>query len=86
MSILGAKVFSLQHNLTGNCTKKGENLAAVSCSPMTLSSVGAGFGFWLTGKLGRAWVGALVGVRVGAWMLVLHVLVGWGYAVYTQQT
>ena len=32
-----------------------KNIAAVSCSPMTLGSAGPGFGFWLTGKLGRAW-------------------------------
>ena len=25
-------------------------------------------GIWLTGKLGRAWVGSWVGVWVGAWV------------------
>ena len=44
-------------------------VAAVSCSPVGYRLGGVGFGFWLTGKLGRAWV--------GAW--VVHGMVhGWG--------
>ena len=34
--------------------------AAVSCGPVTARLGGAGFGFWLTGKLCRAWFGAWV--------------------------
>ena len=44
-----------------------QDTAAVSCSPVTPMLGGVGFGFWLTGKPGRAWVGALV----GAWHLDL---------------
>ena len=40
------------------------NTAAVSCSPVPYRLGGVGFGFWLTGKLGRAWVGAWHGVWV----------------------
>ena len=32
--------------------------AAVSCSSVTARLGGIGFGIWLMGKLGRAWVGA----------------------------
>ena len=39
-------------------------LAAVSCSPTWCRLGGAGLGFWLTGKLGRAWVGAWVQVNL----------------------
>ena len=35
--------------------------AAVSCSPIPYYPAGVGLGFWLTGKLGHAWVGAWVG-------------------------
>ena len=34
--------------------------AAVSCSPDTPQLSRARLGFWLTGKLGHAWVGAWV--------------------------
>ena len=34
------------------------NTAAVSCSPVGYRLGGVGFGFWLTGKLRLAWVGA----------------------------
>ena len=30
-------------------------LASVSCSPSASPTAGTGLGFWLTGKLGRAW-------------------------------
>ena len=45
--------------------KTREGTAAISCSPDVSRFGGAGLGFWLTGKLGRAWVGAWV----GAWMV-----------------
>ena len=35
---------------------------------LPLDSVREGFGFWLTGKLGRAWVGTWVGGWVSAWV------------------
>ena len=40
-------------------------MAAVSCSPSAYPATGTGLGICLTGKLGRAWVGALV----SAWMV-----------------
>ena len=51
--------------------RERENLAAVSCSP-SLYMLGGVNGNMVTGKLGRAWVGAWV----GAW--VVHGMVhGW---------
>ena len=48
--------------------------AALSCSPVPYRFSGAGFGVWLTGKLGSAWVGAWRGAWcwcrvwcIGAW-------------------
>ena len=35
-----------------------QKIAAVSCSPVGYRLGGVKMGFWLTGKLGRAWVGA----------------------------
>ena len=35
-----------------------KSIAAVSCNPDVYKLGGAGLRFWLTGKLGRAWVGA----------------------------
>ena len=40
--------------------QKERDMAAVSCSPDAYRLGGVGFGFWLTGKLGHAWVGAWV--------------------------
>ena len=40
------------------------NITAVSCSPDVASSGGLKMGIWLTGKLGRAWVGAWPGAWV----------------------
>ena len=37
-----------------------QKIAAVSCSPNGYRLGGVKFGFWLTGKLGRAWVVAWV--------------------------
>ena len=37
----------------------------MSCSPMSYRLPATGFGFWLMGKLGRAWVGAWHGAWVG---------------------
>ena len=42
-------------------------IAPVSCRAVTIKLGGVGFGFWLMGKLGRAWYGALR----GAWVLGL---------------
>ena len=47
-------------------------IAAVSCSPDAFRLGGVGFGFWLTGKLGPAWVSAWVvhgisEVGLGGW-------------------
>ena len=55
---------------------------------MTPGSAGAGFGFWLTGKLSRAWVGFIGGawhlvvVKLGraldaAWCGAWHGALGW---------
>ena len=52
-----------------------DHLAAVSCSAVPYRLGGVGFVFWMTGKLGRAWVGAWV----GAW--VVHGISAWGYGV-----
>ena len=41
--------------------------AAVSCSASPYDSGGLTLGSGTTGKLGRAWVGAWVSVRVDAW-------------------
>ena len=42
-------------------TRISRNIAALSCSPAPYYPAGVRLGFWLTGKLGRAWVGAWVG-------------------------
>ena len=42
--------------------------AAVSCSPNAVMLGRVGFGFWLMGRLGRAWVGACVGAFNGVWV------------------
>ena len=47
-----------------------ESRAAVSCSPVAYRLGGAGFGFWLTGKLGRAW----------HWCMAVHGVVVLGLA------
>ena len=39
-------------------------IAPVSCRAVTIKLGGVGFGFWLMGKLGRAWYGALHGAWV----------------------
>ena len=44
--------------------KNAKDAAAVSCSANVAWLAGTGLGFWLTGKLGRAWVGAWVSVWV----------------------
>ena len=58
-----------------------KGLAAVSCSLNTPRLGGVGFGSGLTGKLGRAWVGAWVvhgvGVR-GVGVRGVRVHGGWG--------
>ena len=43
--------------------------AAVSCSPDVYRLGGVGLGFWLTGKLGRAWVGSWHGAWVHGWVM-----------------
>ena len=57
---------------SSNVVLNRKHIAAVSCSPDEYRLGGAGLGFWLTGKLGSAWVSAWVGAWVGAW--VVH---GW---------
>ena len=52
--------------------RKLEQLAAVSCSPMSYRLGRVGFGFWLTGKLGRAWVWFCAWVVGGLVRLVLQ--------------
>ena len=56
-----------EHDLNGERCSRGsdpntvtvkflsQGRAAVSCSPVPYRFGGVGFGFWLTGKLGRAW-------------------------------
>ena len=41
-------------------------VAAISCSAMSYRLGRVGFGFWLTGKLGCAWIGAWFGAWDGA--------------------
>ena len=43
-----------------------QEIAAVWCSPDVAMLGGVKMGFWLTGKLGRAWVGAWVVHGLGA--------------------
>ena len=53
-----------------------QHIAAVSCSLNVSRLGGVKMGFWLTGKLGRAWVGTWH----GAWMVVVVVwIVSWGW-------
>ena len=56
--------------------------AAVSCSSVRYSTGGVGFGFWLTGKLGRAWVGAWMvhGMVHGWWWWWVLMMMMWGWA------
>ena len=44
------------------------NIAAVSCSPVAYASGGVRSVYFLTGKLGRAWIGAWFGEWRGAWL------------------
>ena len=46
--------------------------AAVSFSPDAYRLGGVKIGFWLTGKLGRAWVDAWCGAWHGAWCGAWH--------------
>ena len=56
-------------------------VAAVSCSPDAYRFGGVGFGFWLTGKLGRAWHRCMDGAWVhGSLVVVWCVIVIWGIA------
>ena len=54
---------SIADRLNGNDKEQGSDIctqAALSCSLTGPRLGGAGLGFWLMGKLGRAWVGAWV--------------------------
>ena len=46
------------------------NRAAVSCSPDVYRLGGVGFGFWLTGKQGRAWHRCMGGAWVHGMVLL----------------
>ena len=52
--------------------------AAVSCSADTVRLGGVGFGFWLTGKLGHAWVSAWVEHGIVCGLVRLDLGVGGG--------
>ena len=59
--------------------------AAVQCGPVTPMLGGVGLVFWLTGKLGRAWVGAWVhGMVHGIWgMSILSLMSISSYVVHS---
>ena len=54
-------------------TKLVKSRATVSCSPLNVRLGGVGLWSWLTGKLGSAWVGAMMvhGLCMGAWVVVM---------------
>ena len=62
------KTFFRQTEINESTEETNCYLAAVSCSLSVPRLGGVKFGFWLTGKLGRAWVGAWVGAWRGAWV------------------
>ena len=51
-----------------------ERVAAVSCSSNGARVDGVRFGFWLTGKLGRAWHGCMGGAWVHGSLVVVVVV------------
>ena len=55
------------------------SIAAISCSPTGPWLGVVGFGFWLTGKLGRAWYRCMVWCMVGLGVSIndVGVLPGW---------
>ena len=59
-------------------------IAAVFCVAGVYWSGGVGLGFWLTGKLGCAWVGAWVAARGGARVVVVWMML-WGRGKYTKK-
>ena len=69
--------------------QNSERIAAVQCSPIGPRLGGVGLVKILTGKLGRAWVGAWVGAWHGAWVVGLVMLRqcgGWGGGIHGYTT
>ena len=62
-----------------NSLKTFVSIAAISCSPTGPWLGVVGFGFWLTGKLGRAWYRCMVWCMVGLGVSIndVGVLPGW---------
>ena len=68
------KIMALWSNSLGpNALQTIPGTEAVLCSPFRYVSGGVGFGGWLTGKLGHAWVGAwhLHGCMVGGGVVMM---------------
>ena len=59
-----SKKYNIQLRLK-NIYVSMDNSAAVSCSLNGAMLGGVGFGFWLTGKLGRAWYRCMCGAWHG---------------------
>ena len=69
------------NSLGPNALQTIPGTAAVLCSPFPYVSGGVGFGGWLTGKLGHAWVGAwpwcMAFAWVHGWWWCCYDVVGW---------